>query len=334
MSRRSSFSVLRWLTLTALAGVLLAGAAPLPAHSQAAPPPAENHPVPPTVADGAKLTLVYGDERFFEGPSWDPVTGKLYFTAFAKERTQILRLDGLGQVTVWMDDAKGVNGTYLSRSGRLIGAQAFGHNLLSMKIGANGPEEVQSLTSSFEGIPYIQPNDVAESPSTGGLYYSDPNFQGKTRSAVYYLSPDGRVRRIIDHLKVPNGLEVSNDGTTLYVADSFEKRIYSYAILPDGTVDQGQVRVFFDPKTANMSDPDGMCSDADGNMYFAMRGGVWVVSAKGDTLGLIQIPEFCSNVNFGGPDGMTLYMTCSSKVYSLQMRVRGRSTGVAAPVAE
>lgn len=283
----------------------------------------EAHPLPATVAENAKLIVLYEDERFFEGPCWDPVTGKLYFTAFAKDNQQILRLDAPGKVSVWMDKTRGINGTHLSRQGRMLGAQAYGHNLLSIKIGLNGPEDVKSLTGSFEGIPYIQPNDVVESPTNGGIYYTDPNFAGKTRSAVYYLNTEGTVRRVVDHLKLPNGVGVSNDGRTLYVSDSFEKRIYSYPILADGMVDQGKVKIFFDPPTANTNDPDGMCADETGNLYFAMRGGIWVVSPEGKSLGLIPVPEFCSNVTFGGTDGQTLYITCSKKLYSIQMKVKG-----------
>ena len=66
-----------------------------------------------------------------------------------------------------------------------------------------------------------------------------------------------------------------------------------------------------------------MCSDAEGNLYFAMRGGVWVVTPEGNPLGLIPVPEFCSNVTFGGDDGRTLYLTCDKKVYALRMAVRG-----------
>jgi gluconolactonase len=279
--------------------------------------------LPPTVAPKATLTVVYSDDRFFEGPSWDPQGNHLYFTAFAKDNEQVLRLDSPGKVTLWMDHTQGINGTYLSRDRRLLAAQAFGHNLLSLKIGPDGPADQKVLASAFEGVPFLQPNDVAESPATGGIYFSDPNFKGKTHSAVYYLSPAGTLRRIIENLKLPNGLEVSNDGTTLYVSDSFEKRIYSYPILADGSVNQAEVKIFFDPVTENTADPDGMCTDEQGNLYFAMRGGVWVVSKEGKSLGLIPVPEFTSNVTFGGTDGQTLYITCNTKVYSLAMSVKG-----------
>ncbi len=278
--------------------------------------------MPPTVADGAKLAVVYSDDRFFEGPAWDPVSGRLYFTAFRNQDTQVLRLEAPGKVTVWMDQTRGVNGMHLSRTGRLLGAQAFGHNLLSMKIGPNGPEDVNNLASGFQGQTFNQPNDVTESPS-GGMYFTDPDFDTKTKSAVYYLSVDGKLSRVITHLKIPNGIVVSNDGKTLYVSDSFEKRVYSYPINLDGSVDLGKVSIFFDPVTENRNDPDGMCSDAEGNLYFAMRGGIWVVSPAGKTLGLIAVPEFCSNLTFGGKDGKTLYITGDKKVYSLAMKARG-----------
>jgi len=279
--------------------------------------------VPSTVAAGAQLTVVYASEQYFEGPSWDPVGKKLYFTAFEKENEKILRLEAPNKASVWMDHTQGINGTYFSRQGRLLVAQAFGHTLSSLKIGLDGPSDTKVLASAFEGIPFIQPNDVAESPVTGTIYFSDPNFKGKTHSAVYSLDPNGTLRRIIENLKLPNGLEVSNDGTTLYVSDSFEKRVYSYPILSDGSVDQAQVKIFFDPTTDNTADPDGMCCDALGNLYFAMRGGVWVVSKEGKSLGFIPVPEFASNVTFGGEDGQTLYITCDKKVYSLAMRVKG-----------
>jgi len=295
-----------------------------PSNLPTTQPQAGDFTLPPTVADRARLIVVYEADSFFEGPAWDPVTSKLYFTSFRKDQNQqILRLDGPGQIHVWMDKTQGVNGMRLSRTtGRLLGAQAFGHNVLSMKIGAAGPDDIKRLTGDFEGEAYNQPNDLAEAPN-GGIYYTDPDFKGKTRSAVYYLNPEGTVRRIISHLKIPNGILVSSDGKTLYVSDSFEKRIYSYPIMPGGSVEQGAVKVFFDPWTVNMNDPDGMCADAEGNLYFAMRGGIWVVAPDGKALGLIPILEFCSNVAFGGKNGQTLYVTGQGKVYALEMKVKG-----------
>ena len=64
-----------------------------------------------------------------------------------------------------------------------------------------------------------------------------------------------------------------------------------------------------------------------GNLYLTGLGGVWIVSPAGVMLEFVEVPEFASNVTFGGAKGKTLFITCSRKVYSLAMRVRGARTG-------
>lgn len=275
--------------------------------------------IPTTVADGAKLVSVYSDDRFFEGPTWDPKTKKLYFTAFGsgKDATQILRLDGPGKVAVWADKTEGVNGTYLANDGRLIGAQAFGHRVLSYAVGANGPDDTRVLVFDTK---LNQPNDIAQAPN-GNTYFTDPDFDKREKSAVYLLNIKGDVVRIIHDMPVPNGLKVSNDGKTLYVGDSHLALWRAYSIQSDGTAGPG--RVFFNPETDRKDAPDGMSIDEKDNLYFSGRGGVWVADKFGNSLGLIAVPEFCSNVTFGGEDGRTLFLTCSKQVYSLAMKVRG-----------
>jgi len=281
----------------------------------------ETPPLPPTVQADAELVEVYADERFFEGPTWDPGTGKLYFTAFGKDNQQVLRLESLGKVAVFLDNTEGINGMCLAPGGRLLGAQAYGHRVLSYEIGVDGPGERVVLAADPS---WNQPNDICRAPS-GDMYFTDPDFRERKTSAVYRLSPDGEVRRVVDDMAVPNGLLVSADGGTLYVADSHRKHWRCYPIGEDGALGAG--RVFFDPPTRNQADPDGMTSDAQGNLYFAGRGGVWVVHPTGACLGLIPVPEFCSNVTFGGTGGKTLYLTCKGKVHSLAMRVGGVTTG-------
>jgi gluconolactonase len=280
--------------------------------------------MPATVAEGAKLAAVYGDDRFFEGPAWDPQTKKLYFTAFGKvdgqENQQILRLDAPGKVTVWLDKTEGVNGMYMANDGRLLGAQAYGHRLMSYAIGPNGPSDARVL---LHDVKLHQPNDVAQAPN-GDIYFTDPDFKNKQTSAVYvYIPKTQQVKKVLEDMQVTNGLKVSNDGRSLYVADDGPKNWRVYGIMADGTVGPG--RLFFEPPMPmeQRTDPDGMSIDERGNLYLSGSGGVWVVDKFGQALGLIAIPEFCSNVTFGGDDGKTLYLTCAKKVYSLAMKVQG-----------
>lgn len=277
--------------------------------------PAVAPALPPTVAPGAHLITVYQDNRFFEGPTWDPGSGKLFFTA-AGPTTQILRLCSPGHVEVWLDHTQGVNGTCLSRDGRLLGAQVQAHRIVSYAFGSRGLTDARVL---YHNPGLNQPNDVCEAPN-GDIYFTDPDFGKRRQSAVYVLR-GGKATRIITDLPLPNGLKVSRDGGILYVSDSHLKLWRCYPVRPDGTVGPG--RIFFDPDTPDRSDPDGLTLDEAGNLYGTGRGGVWVVRPDGRPLGLIPIPEFCSNVTFGGPDGRTLYVTANRTVYSLAMRVRG-----------
>jgi sugar lactone lactonase YvrE len=185
--------------------------------------------MPATVAAGAKLVSVYHDDRFFEGPAWDAKTGKLYFTAFGKvngqDNQQILRLDEPGKVTVWLDKTEGVNGMYLANDGRLLGAQAYGHRVVSYAIGDAGPSDAKVLLHDTK---LHQPNDVAQAPN-GDIYFTDPDFQKGATSAVYVITGNGDLKKIIVDMRIPNGLKVSNDGRTLYVADDgpMNWRMYS-----------------------------------------------------------------------------------------------------------
>lgn len=293
--------------------------------------------LPPTVATGAKLEQLYQADRFFEGPSWDPHTNKLYFSSFPysfdpKDPTQILRLDAPNKVTVWLDKSEGINGTRLSLDGRLLGAQVWSHRIMSYGIGPDGPTNSRILCSNDK---LLQPNDVCQSP-TGNIYFSDPDFENAQTGGVYLLRPHGEVCKIID-LPMPNGLVTSLDGKTLFVGEDHTDRWLAYPLKEDGTV--GEMRVFFTPPPdkPGKGNSDGMTIDEFDNLYFAGeccfpgKGGIWVVSPEGKSLGRIAVPEFCSNVTFGGDVGKTLYLTCKGKLYSLQMTVRGGQFAHTAP---
>lgn len=286
--------------------------------------------LPPTAAEGAKLEVAFDEsnteKRFFEGPSYDPQAKALYFTAFPKDsaQAQILKLDAEGKVSVFLDRTAGINGTFLSRKGGLLACQGDKSRVLRIPLRQGVAGEPEVIAESFGGRPLAgKPNDLAED-ARGGVYFTVPDFAEKKTGAVYYLTPDRKVVRAVTDMGVPNGVYVGKGGLVLYVSDSAAKHVRSYPVDPtNGAVDQKNGKVFFDAPTENKNDPDGMTMDERGNLYFTGRGGVWVVAPDKKPLGLIAIPEFCSNCTFGGPDGRTLFFTCQSRVYRLAMKVRG-----------
>jgi len=285
---------------------------------------AEDPPLPETVAPGVELVELYADGRFFEGPTWEPVGEKLYFTAFGEGNQQVLRLESPGKVTVWKDQSKGVNGTFLSVEGRMLGAQAYGQSLVNYGFNADGTCDEKIV---LYYAPLNQPNDICQTRN-GDIFYTDPG--SKIPPGAYRLTTKGEVVKFAEETMTPNGIIASNDGRTVYIGDSSKRHWRSYAVLDDGRMGEG--KLFFERDAKYKSDadgaPDGMSIDEHGNLYVSGGSRVWVVTPSGKALGAIPTPTFCSNVTIGGRDGKTLYLTCSKKVFSLQLTV-GAGVGAA-----
>jgi len=280
------------------------------------------------IEPGATLQEVYSDtSTSFEGPMWDPASGKLFFS----KRTfpyQTLRLDSPGSVTVWRNNAPETNGMFLSLEGRMLACDENPKQVSSHRIDPSGPGDSQVLADISDGFSK-KPNDLCQL-TNGNIYFTTPDWGWGVTPAdqgTWLLEPDGTVTLVNNTLNQPNGIITSLDETKLYVSEASTNTNYQrwwvFNINPDGTLDAGSV--FFDPtsppSTSNV--PDGMTIDELGNLYFSGLGGVWIVSPQGQQLEFIDTPESIYNVAFGGPNGRTLYMTCEDKVYSLAMNVRG-----------
>ena len=213
------------------------------------------------------MDIYSDDEMFFEGPCWDKKSRKLYFVAWG-EGKQVLSLDESGTAAIWLDDPNnqiGVNGIFYSNQGFLLTAQVFAHQVVSYVADTDKPGQKKVLAHNAK---WNQPNDLCQSPS-GNIYFTDPQWGGDhSNSAVYCLSKSGKVSTVIDDMLGPNGLIVSQDNKTLYVADSIKKNWRCYPILADGTLAKGQV--FFEPEKIEQWDtsdlPDGMTIDEKGNI--------------------------------------------------------------------
>ena len=140
------------------------------------------------------------------------------------------------------------------------------------------------------------------------------------------MKPNGDLTLLTKDLTYPNGIGISPDGRTLYVAVSDGKNpIYmAYDIQSDGTIARG--RVFFDPAPlaaqGRVGSPDGMKVDARGNLFATGPGGVLVFNSAGKHLGTIITGERTANVAFGD-DGSTLYMTADHKLLRIRTSTKG-----------
>jgi gluconolactonase len=163
-----------------------------------------------------------------------------------------------------------------------------------------------------------------------GVYFTDPSFQAGTsqqdKMGVYYVSPQGKVTRLIDDLPRPNGVILSPDEKTLYVLPSGSVDVMAYPVLSPGKIGPGRVPCKLEQApTGPARGGDGLAVDTKGNLYLTQPSlfAIQVVSPEGKTLGLIKFPENPANCDFGGKDMKTLYVTARTSLYTVRMEATG-----------
>lgn len=135
----------------------------------------------------------------------------------------------------------------------------------------------------------------------------------------------GHVSVVAHDLLYPNGMALSSDGRTLYVAETLAARVSAFQVSPDGTLEDRRVWAAFGdvPEFDSVTDalrelsvlPDGLASDLDGNLWIAdAKGcGVALFSEGGTEIDRVDTGEFAVYaVALGGHDLRTLYMCAAA----------------------
>ena len=266
---------------------------------------------------------VQGGFQFTEGPAWD-TEGNLYFSDVAANK--IFKLDEEEEISVFLEPSGHANGLMFVSKNRFIVCQMDG-KLISINTDTKEPT---TLTDKYEGNRYNAPNDLVVD-KTGGVYFTDPFFRApqplpQGKGAVYYRSIDGKVIRIPDNLKAPNGIILSPDEKTLYVIPSMQKDMWAYPVISPGKLGEGKVFCELTQiEGKDNSGGDGVTIDSKGNLYIASELGVQVFNVEGKLLGIIEFPERPANLTFGGPEMRTLYVTARTSLYSAEMEIKGHS---------
>lgn len=278
---------------------------------------------------------IVGDCAFTEGPAWHP-DGYLLFSDIPNER--VLRVNVDGSSSEWLKPSGRANGLMCDRQGRIYACQGGERSVSLMKTNADGIGEVVSvLASEFEGRPLNQPNDLAID-ADGGLYFTDPNYRPADEPAtqpvqgVYYISTAGEITRVIDDLPRPNGILVTADGKSLYVANIELRQIIKYAIEGPGQLGASEV-LFTGEEQEDGRGPDGMTLDEHGNIYATYKTLV-VLTPAGELIGRVDVGEKPANCAFGGDDNRTLYVTAQTSLYSIPTKVAGIALAEAGPAAD
>jgi gluconolactonase len=317
----------------------------------------------PIVPDGAKLELLYSrtakmNGGLTEGPAVAP-DGSIYFTDIPNgpDMGLILRYDpATGKTTVFTKDSGQANGLWCDANGDLIAAEGsdYGGRRVSRWNLKTGKSE--TIADKYQGKRFNAPNDLCID-TKGRIYFTDPRYLGNEpreleHRAVYRIDTDGKVVEVTHEVEKPNGIALSPDEKTLYVADHNNgtdkidpanppakkgaMTILAFPLGADGLV-SGKRKVLYDYGTEDGC--DGMCVDSKGNLYLTNRGlnrpGLMVLDPSGKEIAFVstgpanQKPPakpvgLPSNCEFGiGTDDKLLYVTVDTSLYRIRLKVPG-----------
>ena len=135
----------------------------------------------------------------------------------------------------------------------------------------------------------------------GADFYPD---EGVAPGFIAAITPDGAVRQVADGIAFPNGMAVTEDNSTLIIAESFAGQLTAFDITEDGGLDN---RRTFAPVLA-----DGICMDAEGAVWtpswYENEACCLRVADGGEVLDRIPLEHSGFACALGGDDGRTLFM--------------------------
>ena len=304
------------------------------------------------VGPDSKLERVAtGFKKWTEGPVWTregillfaeiPANNIIQWTP-GKGASVFIHPSGYEGSEPYKGPEPGSNGMTLDADGRVSVAGHARRNVWRME-SVDPKAQITILADSYQGKKLNSPNDLVYK-SDGSLYFTDPPYGLQTQgdddpqkalkvNGVYRLPgarqhkpgapPDrDQLQLVIKDLPRPNGLAFSPDERFLYIADSGKRQWLRYRVQDDGSVTDG--KLFLDASTdPAKGSPDGIRVDKEGNIYGSGPGGVWIISPDGKHIGTIKVPEVVSNVAWGDADGKRLYITASTSLFRIQLKVPG-----------
>lgn len=175
------------------------------------------------------------------------------------------------------------------------------------------------------------PNDLVFD-SDGGFWFTDlgaSRARNRDHGGVYYARADGsRIEEVVYPLNTPNGIGLSPDGATLYVAELITARLLAFGITGPGRPDLGPGPMPGRFIAAAEGRPlfDSMAIEANGYVNIATPlGGVIhrISPADGDVMTIPVPGNSPTNICFGGPDRRTAFITLGTSGKLISMKWPG-----------
>ena len=260
---------------------------------------------------------IQGNFMFTEGPQWNPATKTLLFTDIPANR--IYEHTPGGGIDVFREPSANTNGLALDPDGLLIACEHSGRRV--SRTLANGT--LEAVADLYDNKKLNSPNDAIVH-SNGTVYFTDPPYglpdAGQSELGffgVFRVTPGGELMLVADDMQRPNGIALSPDEKTLYVADTMTRELRAWPVNADGSLGTSTKLATTSPG------PDGMAVDENGNLFVTTSAGVEAYSPTGTLWGAIAVPEQPANCAFGGEDKKTLYITARTGLYRVTLQGAG-----------
>jgi gluconolactonase len=253
--------------------------------------------------------------------------GSIVFTENRADR--LIRIAPDNSVSTYLEKTGGANALALRDNGALVAVQTATPGVAELQPAS------RAIAASYAGKPFNRPNDLALA-RTGSIYFSDPGAppaagaQAPTapaKTGLYWIDPRGKVTLVADDIRRPNGVALSQDEKTLYVADTWSDSLLAYTVQPDGSLAErrafARLAGFKTTPQGPSGGADGIAVDAAGRVYAATGAGVEIFSPDGAALGTIALPKQPQNLAFGAADRSKLYVVGRGSIYRIATLTRG-----------
>lgn len=231
-----------------------------------------------------------------------------------------------------VDKEPGSNGLMLNAKGQLVLCQHGDRRIALMDAPVSNPAaKFTTLAGAYNGKKLNSPNDGVFA-ANGDLYFTDPPYglDGRLQDTgkqldfqgVYRLTPAGKLDLLTKDIKFPNGIALSGDNKTLYVAnsDSTHMTWHKFDLDDKGMIKTGTL--FYEAKDYNNTDagnPDGMKISRQGYLFCAGPQGIWIFTPGGKLIARIYTGQKAANCAFS-PGEKTLFITSSA--YLLRVKLK------------
>ncbi len=263
--------------------------------------------------------------RFLEGPVWHPADRTLIFSDIMGNG--LFCKDSEDNISIFRENSYLANGNTYDLSGRLLTCEHGTSRVTRLE----GDGTISVIVSHYLGKELNSPNDIVVA-ADGSIYFTDPNpgrmprvgipreqelsFQG-----VFRIDPEGNLTLLVDDFSKPNGLCFTNDGKQLLVNDTDRQHIRSFDVNENGTLSSG--RLWADLYGDEVGVADGMKFDTKGYLYCSGPGGIQIFDENAQLIGRLLTPEVAANFAWGDDDLCSLYITATTSLYRLRMKIPG-----------